>query len=42
MEVAVATGVKNPENARLDRAAVTLCILRCAQDDGRYFQLQNL
>ncbi len=34
MEVAAATGVKNPDNARRVRAAITLWILRFAQNDS--------
>ncbi len=34
MEVAAATGVKNPDNMRLIRAAITLWILRFAQNDS--------
>ena len=40
MEVAAATGVKNPENIGLGCVANTLWILRCAQNDNPYFQLQ--
>jgi hypothetical protein len=33
MEVAAATGVKNPDNVRRVHAAITLWILRFAQND---------
>ena len=39
MEVAAATGVKNPESIRLDYAVVILWILRCAQNDSHHFSI---
>src|SRR5487761_1359790 len=34
MEVAAATGVKNPDDMRIVSSAITLWILRCAQNDS--------
>jgi hypothetical protein len=42
MEVAATTGVKNPDNPRLVRTAITLWILRFAQNDSSPKRLHQL
>ena len=42
MEVDAATGVKNPENVRLSCDAVTLWILRFAQNDEQDFLIHGM